>query len=112
MEHAPSLCLIQIIEIQLAACKKEIDDLAREAMSPSTTGARRAEALILRAQLQTRSVFLSRELQRLRSDLTGTDCPDNAVDRKAIGLEPLHKPPRSVGIHGAIGLYPSRSADL
>lgn len=58
--------MMQAVKTELAFCEEEISALAREALWSKTTAVRRADALIARAKMQTRSVSLSRQLQRLR----------------------------------------------
>ena len=74
MEDAIRSRLIQAIETHLASCESEISSLAHEALCPSTSALRRAEALILRAEAQTRSVSLSRQLTRLEADQELAGC--------------------------------------
>lgn len=82
MEEAIRSQLIQTIEMDLANCESEISALAREALNPKTSGRRRAEALILRAEMQTRSVSLSRHLKRLYSESDGLACVHKAEHRQ------------------------------
>lgn len=112
MERATYLRLIQLIAGQIAACEKDIAALAREALSPSTTGARRAEALILRAERQTRSVLLLRDLQRLKSNFNTAPYIDLDAERRNSTLEPPRKQPRSEVIQEAMRLHSRRSANL
>jgi len=68
MEEAIRLRLIEAIEEDLSTCESEISALAREALCSTTSAERRAEALIHRAEMQTRSVSLSRQLKRLHAE--------------------------------------------
>lgn len=65
MEDALRALTIQSLQARLSACDSESSALAREVLSPSTTAVRRADVLIRRAALQSRSVELWRDLQRL-----------------------------------------------
>ncbi len=112
MEHETSSWSIQAIEVQLAACEKEISALAREAVCPSTTGARRVEVLILRAQMQSKSVFFIRELQRLQADSTAVDCAHKDAKRRDIALDPPKKQLRSEVIHEVMQRFPSRKGNM
>ncbi len=61
------------LKTQIASCESEVSALAREALNPATLAARRVEALILRAELQTRIGVLTQDLQRLRSESPESD---------------------------------------
>lgn len=112
MERATYLRLIHLIAMELGACEREISTLAREVLCPSTTPARRTEVLILRAELQTRSVLLLRDIQRLESDFAAADHIDHDVENTNLAIDPPKKQPRSEPAQEAIRLYPCRSAYL
>ena len=59
--------LIQELREKLALCEREKSALAREVLSPSTLPRKRTEALIQRAEVQTRSLDLFRDLEALES---------------------------------------------
>lgn len=61
------------IETQLTSCEREISALAREALNPATLATRRVDALVLRAELQTRIGILTQDLQRLQSESPASD---------------------------------------
>ncbi len=88
MQDAMDIRLMQAIKTDLDFCESEISALAREALSPATTAGRRAEALIDRAKMQTRSVSLSRQLQRLRLE-------QDALEQEASELKELRERARS-----------------
>jgi len=79
MEEAIRLRLIQAIETHLATCESEISALAREALCPTTPAERRAEVLIQRAEMQTKSVSLSRQLKRLYSESQKLVCVNKSA---------------------------------
>jgi len=80
MEDAIRSHLIQRIKADLASCEADISALAHEALSPAATAWRRAEALILRAEMQSRSVSLSRQLQKLQSEAEALHCAYRAPE--------------------------------
>lgn len=82
--------LVQAVRTNLADCEDEISALAHESLSPAIPAERRAEVLMQRAKMQTRSVSLSRQLQRLRlvQDALDQISPDAAEQLK------LHTQPR------------------
>lgn len=81
MEEATRSRLIQSTESLLVFCEIEISTLAYEALSPTTSAKRRAEVLILRAKMQTKTVSLLQQLKRLAEpDLP--DCKRRSVERQ------------------------------
>jgi len=92
MEEGIRSRLIQAIEYELAACERDISALAHEALSPATSSARRAEALIRRAEMQTRTISLARQLLRLQFESESLDCADRCAD--ASGLHECATPER------------------
>ena len=68
MEQATRALTIERLRARLSACEFESTALAKEALAPSTSAERRAEVLILRATMQSWSVTLWRDLQRLESE--------------------------------------------
>jgi hypothetical protein len=68
MENVVHLFMIQALKAKLASCEREKSTLAREVLCPFTTPDRKIEALIHRAEVQTRSLCLLRELEALESD--------------------------------------------
>ena len=68
MEEAVRALTILSLKARLSACERESAALAREVLSPSTTATRRAEILILRAAVQSRSVALWRDLEQLEME--------------------------------------------
>lgn len=67
MEGAVRLLMIRALKAQLATCELETSALAKEIVSSSTQGTRRSEALIRRANIQTRSVGLQHKLEALEA---------------------------------------------
>ncbi len=65
MENVVRLFMIQALEAKLASCEREREILAREVLCSSTSPGRKTEALIRRAEVQTTSLDLLRELQAL-----------------------------------------------
>lgn len=68
MEQAIRTLTIERLKARLSACEFESSALANEALSPTTSAERRAEVLMLRATMQSWSVALWRDLQRLESE--------------------------------------------
>lgn len=112
MERASCLRLIEAIKAQLAACEREISALAREALCPYTSAARRMEAFIVRAEIQTRTVSLSRDLQTIETSLAAADRLAQSGKQMRFAFEPPKKPPQSEGMREVLRLYPSRNAGL
>jgi hypothetical protein len=73
MEDAVRSQQIESIKIQLTSCEREAAALAREALGSATSEARRVEALIVRAGIQTRIACLVHDLERLQPGCVETD---------------------------------------
>ena len=73
MEDIVCSRMAEEIKTQLTSYEREISSLAREALNPATLAKRRVEALILRAELQTRIVILTQVLQKLQSEFPASD---------------------------------------
>jgi|SRR5579863_9773375 len=81
MEDSTRSRLIEAIETTLEDCERQISALAREALNPKTPATQRAEILIRRAEMQSRSVSLSRQLHRLRFEPESLGCLPEAAER-------------------------------
>lgn len=76
MEDAVRSRLIQSIVAQLTECEHQASALAREVISRGSSHRRKIEALILRAETQSRSIELFRKIQQLEARQHPTDGTD------------------------------------
>jgi hypothetical protein len=66
MEPVSRTLMIQTLKVRLARCGDETSALAKEVRSSTALGQREVEALVYRAELEAKIIFLKRALQRLQ----------------------------------------------